>query len=510
MVDDVVRFGGLVLLISATGLLAVLSNRVSARINVPAPLFFLAAAAVAARLFPALHHVPHQTVERIVTVALVLILFDGGLGIGWRRLRPAAAPVVVVGVLGTFLTAATTAALAHIAFGLSWWVALLIGTAVSPTDPAVVFAVLAGREISGRSGTILEGESGANDPVGIALMAGLLTAGGLSGHALLDVGGLFLAQMSVGAAIGITAGLGLRLAMKRVSLPAEGLYPLALLFAIGLVYGVTTIAHGSGFLAVFIAGIVLADVRAPFKREIERFHSALAGLGEIVAFVVLGVTVDLGELTHADVWGTGAVIAAALILVIRPVLVGLCLLPVDLAPGEKAFVLWAGLKGAVPILLGTFLLGSDLSDGQRLYGIVIVVVVASVLVQGSTVPLVANRLGIETESVEPAPWALGLRLRDEPRGVHYLTVAAGAPAAGRTVTELHTKDGGLWRHGAWISVVIRDDALLPVTGQTRIEPGDRLMVLAQENRHQALEAEFTRSCNDGPTDSPDPSRGRLP
>ncbi len=490
MVDDITTFAGLVLLVSVTGLLAVLSNRLSARIRVPAPLFFLVAAAVAAQIVPALHAVPHRTVERLVTVALVLILFDGGLGIGRRRLRPAAGPVVVIGVVGTFLTAAAIAVLAHAVFGLDWWVALLVGTAVSPTDPAVVFAVLAGREIAGRSGTILEGESGANDPVGIALMAGLLSAGGVSAHALADVGGLFLAQMLIGGAVGVLAGTAVARTMNRISLPSEGLYPLAMLFTVGVVYGVATVAHGSGYLAVFIVGITLGDVRAPFKREIERFHSALAGLGEIVAFVVLGLTVDLHELAHADVWGTGLLIAGALILVIRPVLIGLCLLPVDLARREKAFILWAGLKGAVPILLGTLLLDADVPDGDRLYGIVVVVVVLSVLVQGSTVPILAATLRIPMETVEPAPWALGVRLRDEPRGVHYLTVAAGSAAAGRTVADIH--DGG--RFGpdddVWISVIVRDDVLVPVSGDTRIEVGDRLMVLAEPGLRTALETVF--------------------
>ena len=482
MGHDVMTFAGLTLLVSVTGLLAVLSNRIAARTRIPAPLFFLIAAAIAARAYPRLHEVPHQTVERLVTVALVLILFDGGLGIGWRRLRPAAATTAVVGVLGTFLTAAAIATVAHVAFGLSWWVALLVGTAVSPTDPAVVFAVLAGREIHGRTGTILEGESGANDPVGIALMAGLLSAGGVGAGALGQVAGLFAAQMAVGGALGLAAGWAIKRTMNRISLPSEGLYPLALLFAVGLLYGVATVAHGSGFLAVFIAGIVLGDVRAPFKREIERFHSALAGLGEIVAFVALGVTVDLKELTHANVWGTGLVLAAALILVVRPVLVGLCLIPVNLDRNEKIFVLWAGLKGAVPILLGTLIIGAKVADAQRLYGIVIVVVITSVLVQGSTVPFVAARLDIPMRTVEPAPWALGLRLGEEPQGVHYLTVAPGSKAQGRTVEGL---DGDFW-----VSVIIRDEALVRVDGDTRLEAGDRLMILADPDLDDVLKAEF--------------------
>jgi potassium/hydrogen antiporter len=482
MGHDVVTFAGLTVLVSVTGLLAVLSAWLTAKTRIPAPLFFLIAAAIAAQAFPKLHDVPHDTVERLVTVALVLILFDGGLGIGWKRLKPAATTTAVVGVLGTFLTAAAIATTAHLAFDFSWWVALLVGTAVSPTDPAVVFAVLAGREIAGRSGTILEGESGANDPVGIALMAGLLSAGGVSAAALGHVAALFLAQMAVGAVLGLAAGWALKQAMKKLTLPAEGLYPLALLFAVGLLYGVTTLAHGSGFLAVFIAGIVLGDVRAPFKREIERFHSALAGLGEIVAFLALGVTVDLGELAHRNVWASGLVIAAVLILIVRPVLVGLCLLPVTLERGEKVFLLWAGLKGAVPILLGTLLLGADVPDGQRLYGIVIVVVVTSVLVQGSTVPFVARRLHVPMKTLAPAPWALGVRLRDEPRGVHHLTVRSGSRADGTRVSDL---DGDLW-----VSVIIRDSALLRVHGDTQLQADDRLMVLADPALSDVLEAEF--------------------
>ena len=196
------------------------------------------------------------------------------------------------------------------ALGVPWYLALLVATAIAPTDPAMVFSVLGQREISGRSGTILEGESGANDPVGIALMAGLIAAGGLSWGAFAKAGAGFGVQMGVGAAVGIAGGLGLLWFTRRVPLPSEGLYPLRSLAGALLIYGVATLAHGSGFLAVFIAGIVLGDKPAPFKREIERFHSALASLGEIVAFAVLGLTIDLSVLARADVWVPGLVAGA--------------------------------------------------------------------------------------------------------------------------------------------------------------------------------------------------------
>src|SRR6266581_825799 len=197
-VTDAQPFALLVLLTSAVGLVAVMSNRLTERVKVPSPAIVLAGAAIAVNVIPALHAPPRQAVERVVTVALVCILFDGGMHIGWTRFRSAAGPIAIVGVAGTFLTLAAGGVLVHFAFGLAWYVSLLLATAVAPTDPAVVFSVLGQREILGRSDTILEGESGANDPVGIALMASLITAGGITKGAFAQAGGDFLVQMGVG------------------------------------------------------------------------------------------------------------------------------------------------------------------------------------------------------------------------------------------------------------------------------------------------------------------------
>jgi len=231
--------------------------------------------------------------------------------------------------------------------------------------------VLGRREVAGRSGTILEGEAGANDPVGIALMASLLTAGPALG--LGAVGGIAdeLLQLAVGGVVGVAGGALLVRFMRRVPLPSEGLYPLRVLAGGLVIYGAATVAHGSGFLAVFIAGILLGDARAPYKGEVERFHGALASLAEIVAFLVLGLTVGLHTLPHAGGLWIGLGLAVLLTLVVRPLLVGLLLVPVRLAWGERLFVLWAGLKGAVPILLGSFLLTTGVPDASRLYAVIV-------------------------------------------------------------------------------------------------------------------------------------------
>jgi cell volume regulation protein A len=199
-------------------------------------------------------------VEQVVTVALAVILFDGGMRMGWRRFRSAAAAASVwIGVAGTFATAA------HYLFSFGWHAALLIGTALAPTDPAVVFSVLGRREIAGRSGVLLEGEAGANDPVGIALLVALLTATGTGMGAAGQVAVEFLIQMAVGALIGAAGGRALLVFMRRVPLPSEGLYTLRVLAGALAIYGLATVAHGSGFLAVFIAGILIGDERAPLQ-----------------------------------------------------------------------------------------------------------------------------------------------------------------------------------------------------------------------------------------------------
>jgi cell volume regulation protein A len=483
-VPDTTAFAQLVLVVSLTAVVAVLSNRLSALVRVPAPLFFLAGAAVAVAAVPRLSAPPEQTVERLVAVCLLCILFDGGMQIGRDRFRPAAIPILTVGVAGTFLTTAGVMLLAHVAFGLSWYAAVLLGAVLAPTDPAVVFSVLSQREITGRAGTILEGESGANDPVGIALVASLLSAGKLTGGSVGHVVGEFALQMGVGAALGVAGGLGLLWFMRRVALPSEGLYPLRTLAVAFALYAVVALLHGSGFLAVFVAGIVIGDERAPFKREVKRFHSALASLAEIAAFVVLGLTVTLRDLVRIDVWVPAVIIAVALSAVIRPVSVGLCLARAKLRRNETAFVLFAGLKGAVPLLLGTTLLAARVDSPTRLYSIVVSVVALSVLVQGSLVPAVAGWLRLPMRLLAPQPWALGVRLTSEPTDVLRTSIGPGSAAIGRSIRELgHT---GPELDDIWVHLVVRDGELLSNRGDTILAAGDELVVSADPTSHSRI------------------------
>ncbi len=469
--DETVVFG-LAVLLAALGLIAAIAaNALGSRIRIPAPALFLIVAATASDVFPVLAHVPLISDERIVTVALILILFDGGMHIGWRRFRESAAAITWVGIAGTAVTAAAVALLARWLLGVDWQAALLLGAALSPTDPAVVFSVLGKRDIEGRSGTILEGESGMNDPVGIALLAALLAAGTGAGAVVAGVGD-FLLQMVVGTAVGVAGGLLLGVLMRRVRLPNEALYGIRSLAFAALVYGVATVLHGSGFLAVFLTGILVGDTRAPYSQEVRRFSSGLSSLAEIVAFTVLGLSVSWSDVLQPEVLLPGLLMSALLILLIRPVLVGALLVPIRLQLGERAFILLAGLKGAVPILLGILIRDAHVPGGDRLASIIFIVVLVSVVVQGGSVPLLASWFRVPMRTVEQQPYVAGLRFNEEPQGMQHFVVSPGSPADGAAIGELSLGEGG------WVSMVRRGGSAVRLTGRTRLEAGDEVLAFA--------------------------------
>jgi len=472
--DDVITFAVIVAAAALAVLAATASARLSERMRVPTPAIFLVAASLVVDAFPRLGTLSVHADQRIVTVALVLILFDGGMHIGVRRFRPVAGPVLWVGIAGTFATAGALAVATHTLFGFDWRAALLLSTALAPTDPAVVFSVLGRREIAGRTGTLLEGESGANDPVGIALMLVLLGSTG-TGVTAVAAGALeFTLQMAVGIAFGVAGGYALRWLLRHLPMPNEALYPVRTVAFALLLYGVTTVAHGSGFLAVLLAGILVGDTRAPYKREIERFTAATSSLAEIVAFTVLGLSIPLSTaFGNGHAW-TGLGVAALLVLVVRPVFLGLVLAPVRLRRGERAFVLWSGLRGAVPILLGTYVLTEGVPGAGRIYAVIFVVVLVTVVVQGGLVPTLARLWHVPMRVVEPEPWALGMRFRDEPEGLHRYVVGRDSVADGSTVGDLPLEED------MWISMISRAGRLVHVRGDTVLRAGDEVLTLAND------------------------------
>ena len=452
--SEITNFGLIVLIVSGAFVAALGLSKLTEWFPVPAPALFLLASTIGTDFFPGLEHwLSIRDVERIGVVALIVILFDGGMHVGWRRFRGAIVPISVLGILGTFGTAAVMALAAHTFFDFGWTSAWIVGAALAPTDPAVMFSVLGNREVGGRAGTILEGESGANDPVGIALMVGILDYASHANGSVWLIAREFLVEMSVGLAIGLLGAFALLQLMQRMTLPGKGLYPIQTLAAAGVIYGVTSVAHGSGFLAVFIAGLVVGDARAPYKGDIERFHISLANLGEIVVFAVLGLTVHVVTLGESNLWLDGLLLALILAFVARPAATLPLLLPTRLRSNERIFLAWSGLRGATPVLLAAFAVLEGVNGANRIYGIVFIVVAFSVVVQGTSIPFVAARLRIRMRPIEPP-------------GIRRFVVAPGSRAAGETVRGLPIGER------SWITRIRREGGDLDFHATTPFEPGD--------------------------------------
>lgn len=487
---EIPDFAAVLLLVAGGIVLAVISTTLSGRIALPAPAVFLVAAAVVSDLWPQVYkQVPILTVERVAVVALVVILFNGGIDIGWRRFRAAAGPILSLGVFGTFATAAVVAAFAHYALGFGWTLAGIIGAALAPTDPAVMFSVLGRREIAGRSGTTLEGEAGVNDPAGIALMLGMIELATHHDASAFVVLREFVVEMGIGTAMGFVGARALLPLLRRLPLSAEGFYPVLALALAGALYSATSLVHGSGFLAVFIAGLMVGDARLPYKGEIERFHTSLATLAEIVVFVGLGLTVNLGSLS-ARVWTDAVLLMLVLALVARPLVVALTLARARLRRAERAFIAWSGLKGAVPILLAAFAVIGGVPNAGSVYGIVFVVVLLSVVGQGTFVPLAATLLRIPTHEHPLRPWQISVRLGQEPDETHELTVGAGSRAEHQDLRSLPLGKN------AWVTLVVREGAAVAPRGSLQLRAGDRLVLLAEPEDMPALSRLF-RASDDG-------------
>jgi cell volume regulation protein A len=381
---------------SAVILLAALAlEPMARRLDVAVPLVFLGAGlALGGLSATARHEIDAGQLETAGTIALVLILVDGGLRTGIVALRRELRPVLALGVGGTLVTFALVAVATHWVTGLGWTLSLIVGAALSPTDPAAVFSVLHGRSGGSlRVATVLEGEAGFNDPVAIALVIALVDAA-RKGHdpSATEIAWTMLREGVVGAIVGV--GLALLLDhLLSARAPSIGVAP-ALVVALGafLAFGVAGIAHGSGFLAAYLFGLVLGDRLRDARDTVGRLHDQLSSLAEVGMFVLLGValmTIPLrGSMLDA------AVLAALLVLVIRPLVAGPLLVSLGLGRAGSIFGVWGGLKGAVPILLGSLPIARGLAGGERLFALVGLVVVFSLLVQGLTLGRLAQRLGL--------------------------------------------------------------------------------------------------------------------
>jgi cell volume regulation protein A len=417
-----------------------------------------------------------------------MILFDGGLGTPMAAVREVWKPALVLAVPGVLLTALITGLAAAWILDLPFLEGLLLGSIVGSTDAAAVFAVLraGGVSLDKRLQSMLELESGSNDPMAIFLTVGCIEV--ITGKTALGFGllRLFAAQMVVGALVGICMGLIAVRVINRIKLDSAGFYPV-LVTGFGLLtFGLTVVLGGSGFLAVYLAGIVIGNSRLVFQRGIRLFHDAAAWLSQIVMFVVLGLLSFPSRLIA--VAPQGLLIGAVLIFIARPLAVAPLLLPFRFSPREVLFISWVGLKGAVPITLATFPLLFNTPAASETFDAVFFVVVLSALVQGWSLPIVARWLGLEAapDITPPVSLEISSLLHVDGDIVDYF-ISPPSLAAGRTVKQLALPAGVV------IALVSRDDKIIPPQGSTRIQAGDHVIIILKPEVRLLVDRIFASS-----------------
>ncbi len=489
------------LILVAGALLAagILGALIADRIRVPGLLLFLGLGMLAgSEGIGGIEFDNAELARTLGTIALVLILFEGGLTAGWEEIRPVLGTAASLATIGTAVTACTAGLAAHWIFGIGVLEGMIVGAAIAATDSAAIFAVLRRSTLKKRLARSLEGESGMNDPVALLLVIGFIEWIQQPGFGLADMAGMLALKLAIGAVIGVALGKIATAALSRVRLPTDGIYPVATIAIAAIVFGLDEIAHGSGFLAVYLAALELGSARIPARRTIVAFHEGVGWVAQIGLFILLGLLVSPGSLD--DVALESLALSAVLIVLARPLASFLATLfsPLDLR--ERAMLGWAGLRGATPIWLATFPVVAGVGSGDQLFAIVFFVVLTSTLVQGASFEPLARRLGLTTD--EPAlPRRLleSGRIRRMGGDVIAYRLRPGAAAAGHLVREL-----GLPRE-ALVNVIVRDGHAIPPRGSTEVREGDELHILVRGELRQRVE-ELTRTWQEGPVGTPPPPK----
>jgi cell volume regulation protein A len=466
--------------------LGVASSRPSARLGVPLTLVFLFVGILAgSEGIGGIAFEDYHLTYRLGTAALVVILFDGGLQTPMRGVKLVARPALVLATIGVTGTAGITAFAAHL-LGYSWPLALLIGAIVSSTDAAAVFSVLSasGTQLRRRIGLTLEVESGFNDPTAVilttALTSSALAAGSLQRLHLVEE---VVIELAIGGILGYAIGRGGRYVIGKLRLPASGLYPAFTIGLACLAYGLPTLVHGSGFLAVYVAGLSVGNGPLAHGTNLRRVHDAMGWLAQIGMFLMLGLLVFPTRLI--GVAPVGLAIGLIIAIIARPVVVALCLLPFRYNWREVLYVGFVGLRGAVPIVLATIPVMAGVPGARELFDVVFFVTVVGAIIPGATVPRFTRLLRLEAKG-PPRPKTTIEIDAQSTSGVelHSYYVNASLAVAGACLRDIPFPEG------ASVTVIEREGELIAPNGALELESGDHVFVLANRSDRAFIELLF--------------------
>ncbi|MEU5022763.1 potassium/proton antiporter [Streptomyces milbemycinicus] len=466
----------LLLICSLVLLVAVAAVRVSTRSGLPTLLIYLGLGVAIGQDGIGVVFEDAELTQVLGYAALVVILAEGGLGTKWREIKPALPLAAVLSTAGIAVSVGVTAVAAHYLVGLDWRQALIIGAVVSSTDAAAVFSVLRKVPLPRRLTGTLEAESGFNDAPVVILVVAFSAQGAISPWYVML--GEIVLELAIGAVVGLAIGWLGAYGLRHVALPASGLYPIAVMAIAVIAYAGGALAHGSGFLAVYLASLILGNAKLPHWPATRGFAEGLGWIAQIGMFVLLGLLVTPHELGD-DVWPAIGV-GMALTMVARPLSVLVSSAPFRIPWREQALLSWAGLRGAVPIVLATIPMVSNVPDSRRVFNIVFVLVIVYTLVQGPTLPWVARRLRLGEEAaadlgIESAPLE---RLRGH---LLSLSIPKDSRMHGVEIGELRLPTG------AAVTLVVRDGKSFVPQPSTVLRRGDELLVVATDPVRDAAE-----------------------
>jgi len=458
-------------------LLSVLASKASTRLGIPALLLFLLIGMLAGSDGPGgIYFDDPRLAQSMGVMALAFILFAGGLDTHWESVRPVVWRGVALSTLGVFLTALLVGWFARIVLDFSLLEGLLLGAVVSSTDAAAVFSVLRAKRVSlrGQLKPLLELESASNDPMAVFLTIGFIHLLTNPTATAADLVPKLFVQMALGAIMGYGIGKGMIFLVNRLRLESEGLYPVLTLSFVLLAYGATTSLGGNGFLAVYVAGLVTGKSDFIHKKSLMRFHDGLAWLMQIAMFLTLGLLVFPSRLV--PVVGDGLLVAMFLMLLARPLSVFVSLLPIKMSFKEKAMISWVGLRGAAPIILATFPLLAGIAKADMIFNLVFFIVLTSVLLQGTSIPLFARWLGVAAPLAAKRQYPLEfLPTSSTKSNLVELQVPSNSLVVGKRILELGLPKGAL------VVLISRKEEFIVPSGGTSLEAGDTMLVLADKN-----------------------------
>ncbi|MCI3922617.1 potassium/proton antiporter [Paenibacillus sp. TRM 82003] len=470
-----------ILLVSVLLLVGVLTAKFSSRFGLPSLVFFIGVGMVLSHY---IYYDDAQLTQLVGILALIIILFEGGLQTKWKQVRSVIAPSLSLATAGVLLTSLLVGLAAMLILNVTFLEGMLFGAIVGSTDAAAVFAALGNKNIKKRLTSTLEAESGTNDPMAVFLTISLIQLIQSPDLSLFVLAGYFALQMGVGLLMGFIVGKAAVWSINKINLDSSGLYPvLSVAFAV-LTYGFTASIHGSGLLAVYVMAMVLGNSDLTYRHSIVRFNEGFAWMMQITMFILLGLLVFPAQLV--EVAWQGIALSLILMLVARPVGVLLSTVFMKFTLAEKTLIAWAGLRGAVPIVLATYPIIAGLENGMLFFNVVFFVVLTSALVQGATISPLAAKLGLVGEKKTNVPHTLELvSIGKTNMEMLEIAVEEGAPAAHLPIQRMTLPPDAL------ITAVIRGDQMITPRGNTDLLPGDVLYIMMNKANRSAIKSMFT-------------------